>query len=422
MKKNIILAAAAAMLLAGCGKVDVRKVTVSTASNNTKPVVTEETTTATAQNQELVPAPTTTKNYLDMVPVEDKNAETTVTTPKKTQTSTMRPTTTITTTTTYTTTTPPPLTTTTTWATTTTTRPTSTTTTTTASTVDPAKRADAQNKLRSAELALESSRNSLSTAEISLKAAESSLKDVQKEYDAAMKSQPELPKNAYGFLDRAGAQEAADIIKKALDSSEAFADDTGDAISLDNIRNALGYIRKCNEYRAAAGKQPLKISDRLMAVAAVDVDHNIKFEGSGGMYGVPENMQLTSGDPFAAWFEAEKETEGEHYKNILNDEFIATGFALNNSSFNANGMSFVQTFYGSTGETLYTPEEYEARLDKFLEECDAVEKFMKKYQDSLDKATAAYEKAAANYDNAYNYYKKSQENYNNAKSVLDSLG
>ena len=45
-----------------------------------------------------------------------------------------------------------------------------------------------------------------------------------------------------------------------------------------------------------------------------------------------------------------------------------------------------------------------------------------KYQDQLDKATAAYEKAAANYDNAYNYYKKSQENYNEAKRVLDSLG
>ncbi len=178
----------------------------------------------------------------------------------------------------------------------------------------------------------------------------------------------------------------------------------GDATSLDNMYQAILFIKEGNDLRAADGNgetHALLISDELMAVAQIQTTNSARIMAHSRMYGVTENLAWGYSDPFDVWYSEEKARyfqgvrgwDVSHFLNMINpggmySRRIATGFAVVTRG----------TIYGAThGQTfgtavnypdakLYTYDEY---LEDFLEYRDGLydrlEEAKKTYEDCLSK-------------------------------------
>lgn len=187
-------------------------------------------------------------------------------------------------------------------------------------------------------------------ATIEQELAESTLTDKQAAYDdaeaaynqakaLAEDAQVQFAKGSIGFFESRGHHSAATVFDTAKWKDYTVIGAADDATHLDNMKASLQWMKKCNDIRVEAGLPELNVSDYLMAIAQYDsnaeaytYDHIYAFSY------VRENLagsSRTEFDPFEVWYYEEKDRyeagntqAAGHYKNIVNDEINATGYAI----------------------------------------------------------------------------------------------
>lgn len=158
--------------------------------------------------------------------------------------------------------------------------------------------------------------------------------------------------------------------------------------SLSDLKEALNYIKMCNQIRAYEGVAPLKVSYYLLAVSAIQNEFTSVKWGHSEIYPFAENIYGSSRDynstdfldqngnldvayldklgrnqnldafsiqrqnPFYGWWIKEKvkyeqtknKNDAGHYFNIINKNYTLTGFSHNNQLHNSGYYTWGQVF------------------------------------------------------------------------------
>ena len=232
--------------------------------------------------------------------------------------------------------------------------------------------------------------------------------------------------------------------------------------SLSDLKEALNYIKMCNQIRAYEGVAPLKVSYYLMSVSAIQNQFTSVKWGHSEIYPFAENIYGSSRDynstdfldqngnlnvdyldrlgrdqnldafsiqrqnPFYGWWieekvkyeEANDKNVAGHYFNIINQNYTLTGFSHNNQLHNSGYYTWGQVFSGSlvankldgSGQVRITGQsvdEFENILNAWiLKKANGVQI----EQDKVDAAKAKVEKATnALNDNKQNISTKQTE-------------
>ena len=266
-----------------------------------------------------------------------------------------------------------------------------------------------------------------------LKAAEAHARD---EYESAVaardalkpgydQARSQIAKGSLGFFESRGSTDAVRVltdpsVTKYQDHIRL--DDPDGPTSLSKVRSALEFVEECNRLRAGEGLDALKVSDTAMAVAEAqdsyymyDKDWNENDMAGHKFQYTPmrENLDMISDDPFDAWYTQEKKNletgEGDtgHYKNIVRDGYVATGFAdgrggeydyyYRTQDFITNDTVTSMKDYSiefPVGD-VYSPVEYEADLDAYAAPLYGAVDDYNAAVDRVERARTAWDEAKA---------------------------
>ncbi len=169
---------------------------------------------------------------------------------------------------------------------------------------------------------------------------------------------------------------------------------TSNAFNLDNVKQSLIVLRRCNELRRQAGKAELRIDPYLMGVGAANANYSKTNIGHSEAYNVGENLAWGYSDPFTGWYDAEKQiwesdecdaarsyfnsvsgsfntklyrlsqqypaiySRVGHYLNIINDDYKVTGAAYVATG-GSYGNTWEQAFdFSATSSKTYSVSEF----------------------------------------------------------------
>lgn len=215
--------------------------------------------------------------------------------------------------------------------------------------------------------------------------------------------------------------------------------------SLSDLKEALNYIKMCNQIRAYEGVAPLKVSYYLLAVSAIQNEFTSVKWGHSEIYPFAENIYGSSRDynstdfldqngnldvayldklgrnqnldvfntqrqnPFYGWWIKEKvkyeqtknKDDAGHYFNIIDENYTLTGFSHNNQLHNSGYYTWGQVFAeglvadkldgsGQVSITGQSVDEFEKTLNAWiLKKANGVQI----EQNKVDAAKAEVEKA-----------------------------
>ena len=283
-----------------------------------------------------------------------------------------------------------------------------------------------------------------------LKAAETELANAYTKYDNNVVNFYKEVYNNTGNLDAYYAYtelEKYDGIKEGSATIYDSKDYDKTMASLSDLKEALNYIKMCNQIRAYEGVAPLKVSYYLMSVSAIQNQYSSVTLGHSQKYRVGENLYWSSQDnnsedfldkngnldvdyldrlgrdqnldafsiqrqnPFYGWWIKEKvkyeqtkdKNDAGHYFNIIDRNYTLTGFSHNNQKHDLNMYTWGQVFAstnkiplnnlnreGKTTITGLTVDEFENTLNAWiLKKANGVQI----EQDKVDAAEAESEKA-----------------------------
>ena len=192
---------------------------------------------------------------------------------------------------------------------------------------------------------------------------------------------------AFGFFAYVGADSALDVLNNAPYASFTVRGAENDATSLTNIKNSFAWMRECNRLRASEGLAPLRVTDRLMAIAESDLNWSDGNIDHSRQFNVGENLSWNYSDPFTGWYDDEKASRGGHYLNIINSGYALTGFAVCTAGRSGRfSVSHGQVFDYSANEASYSVDEYEARFDAYYNDTIAVQQQMTALQQQAENA------------------------------------
>lgn len=216
-----------------------------------------------------------------------------------------------------------------------------------------------------AQTALVAARDKLTATESAYDTAKAEYTRFAAEHEDALAL---YSKGSFGFFSYVGAADALDVLQNADYAFCTVIGDAADATSLDNMRASFDLMRECNALRAGEGLPPLKVTDRLMAIAQSNLNWSDGHVQHSQQFSVGENLAWNYSDPFTGWYDGERETRGGHYMNIINESYTLTGFAVCTANRSGNyDISHGQVFLYETGEPSFTVDEYEARFDAYFE-------------------------------------------------------
>ncbi|MBQ4468323.1 MAG: CAP domain-containing protein [Firmicutes bacterium] len=160
-------------------------------------------------------------------------------------------------------------------------------------------------------------------------------------------------------------------------SSKKFKAIINQSLSIDNINIALDYIDRCNELRAKHGKNAYKVSPYLMAGAPISA----AISGKSAHLYINQNLFKTyddtkvyenfcwayspTYDPFGAWYDSEKASEGPHFRAIVSSNYKQTGFNWIPSNYDGK-MIAVQCFTKDSGGVSYTTDKFRTLFNEFI--------------------------------------------------------
>lgn len=253
-----------------------------------------------------------------------------------------------------------------------------------------------------AEENLAKARENKQKADAAVKAAETEVENAKK---AVAEADDNFKKGSFGFFESVGATDALDILKDKTTTADDGTLVNGtlkpgapdDNTNLDNMKEAIGWVRVVNQYRAKGGRNGEKlddyvITDRFMAIAQAQANWSrYKVEHSSA-FRVAENLAWGKSDPVARWY-AEKSIYDDavkqhpdmatmdsyaiyqkytsiyydvgHYLNVVGDS-TATGFAGAAGPGIKYGAVWGEVFdEPRQGEKTYTVDEYEQRFMEY---------------------------------------------------------
>ncbi len=260
-----------------------------------------------------------------------------------------------------------------------------------------AKAAQAQ-----AEANLQKAREDKQKADAAVAVALTEVANAEK---AVAEADNKFKQGSFGFFESVGASDALDI----LNDKTTKADDgtlvngtlkpgaPDDNTNLDNMKEAIAWVRVVNQYRAKGGRNGEKlddyvITDRLMAIAQSQANWSRYHIGHSSAFRVAENLAWGKSDPVARWY-AEKSIYDDavkqhpdmatmssynimlnypdlypkigHYLNIVGHS-TATGFAGAAGEGIKYRAVWGEVFDGvKQGEKTYTVDEYEKRFMEY---------------------------------------------------------
>lgn len=313
-----------------------------------------------------------------------------------------------------------------------------------------------QNNQKAGEAEQADAEQQLENAKKTQSEAEEKVTEAQKVYDRMVEAQKNAQalalKGSYGFFAyKDKDNKALDILEdtklkaagdKVAISSYTEIGNEDDATSLENMKLALEFIKKCNDLRVENGLEPLKVSDEMMAISQVQANWSA-FNGTHSRtYYVGENLAWRYQDPFDVWYDYEKkvyeETGSEsrtgHYRNIVNKKWAMTGFAV---TARGNGLTTEQSFgyaeyYSANAKSF---EEYNQEFQEYynlvmnssagtsqaLEALNTAKQELEKAQKQVEAAVWAIEQAKQKQAEASaKMQQKQQEINNNTQAVQEA--
>ena len=104
-----------------------------------------------------------------------------------------------------------------------------------------------------------------------------------------------------------GADDAVNIILNAKYAGKTEVGNSKDATSLDNMLNAIRWMKSVNDYRKSVGLSELQVTYKLIAGAIADANYSDTVLDHARQYDFAENLAWNYGiDPSGQWIEQEK--------------------------------------------------------------------------------------------------------------------
>ena len=172
--------------------------------------------------------------------------------------------------------------------------------------LDAAKQAvkDAESAKAAADVELANAKAAKDTADASVTAAQQKVDEAQAKLDSA---DAQLKQGAIGFFRAMGADDAVNIILNAKYAGKTEVGNSKDATSLDNMLNAIRWMKSVNDYRKSVGLSELQVTYKLIAGAIADANYSDTVLDHARQYDFAENLAWNYGiDPSGQWIEQEK--------------------------------------------------------------------------------------------------------------------
>lgn len=171
--------------------------------------------------------------------------------------------------------------------------------------------ADAQAKLSAAKDEKNAAGKALDQAKAQKQQADQAVAQAQAKLDAAQATANASAENyrqgAIAFFKSVGADDAADLILNCKYASLTKVGEEVDATSLTNMKQAIVWLKACNEYRKSVGLSELKVTYSMMATAIADANYSDTKVAHAQQFNVGENVAWNYGsDPFIQWVDQEK--------------------------------------------------------------------------------------------------------------------
>lgn len=172
--------------------------------------------------------------------------------------------------------------------------------------LDAAKQAvkDAESAKAAADEELANAKTAKDTADAAVTAAQQKVDEAQAKLDSA---DAQLKQGAIGFFRAMGADDAVNIILNAKYVGKTEVGNSKDATSLDNMLNAIRWMKSVNDYRKSVGLSELQVTYKLIAGAIADANYSDTVLDHARQYDFAENLAWNYGiDPSGQWIEQEK--------------------------------------------------------------------------------------------------------------------
>lgn len=172
--------------------------------------------------------------------------------------------------------------------------------------LDAAKQAvkDAESAKTAADVELANAKAAKDTADVAVTAAQQKVDEAQAKLDSA---DAQLKQGAIGFFRAMGADDAVNIILNAKYAGKTEVGNSKDATSLDNMLNAIRWMKSVNDYRKSVGLSELHVTYKLIAGAIADANYSDTVLDHARQYDFAENLAWNYGiDPSGQWIEQEK--------------------------------------------------------------------------------------------------------------------
>lgn len=172
--------------------------------------------------------------------------------------------------------------------------------------LDAAKQAvkDAESAKAAADEELANAKTAKDTADAAVTAAQQKVDEAQAKLDSA---DALLKQGAIGFFRAMGADDAVNIILNAKYVGKTEVGNSKDATSLDNMLNAIRWMKSVNDYRKSVGLSELQVTYKLIAGAIADANYSDTVLDHARQYDFAENLAWNYGiDPSGQWIEQEK--------------------------------------------------------------------------------------------------------------------
>lgn len=249
----------------------------------------------------------------------------------------------------------------------------------------------------------------------------------------------QINKGTQGFFEYV-SKDLGELTAKAFDKNDSYygkiaqhvqLGQEGDATTLENMEAVIPWLKKNNELRAKHGLQALNVSLWEMALAQANSDWAQTHIEHSGVRDSGENLSWGYADPFIGWYDEEKAIYDTydaslkklsayelskkypkeysavgHYLNIIHPNY--TSFGMGHSSKGKYGFNDSQDFLFSqldSRDVIMTVDEFEAKVNEYKTQIDAVNKEYKAKQDAVKNASdnkdhSAVEKAQKALDDA----------------------
>ena len=276
-------------------------------------------------------------------------------------------------------------------------------------------------KLDDISAKLDKAKDELSDAKSKRDAKQTEYNDAKAKLDEAKRNYDEGQKENYekgmvAFFESIGAGDAVDTMNGSDFNSAVEASNANDAASLECIKRSIDFLNRANQLRADEGKEELKVSCKLMAIAALNNDMSSSAGSSSNCSELDQNICYGFEDPFTTWYDNEREEQGGNYRSLVNEDHVAAGFAFSNKNGTVHNIVFANADYDAG--SLMTVSDFADAFNSYYvtaikgKSYTAVEENFKRIEKELNDAKQAV-------TNKENEVQSASTSYGSAKTVYD---